>query len=759
MQRNFTKKLLGCVTLICIFLQYRSLGQEPKTKYENWKDYYSFWNAKKLAKTSDRVYCASNNALCYFDIAEKTIHKISKLNGLSDVGIKTIACNDSDKTLIVGYENGNIDIITEDATTNIVDIKLKQINNNKSINDIKFMAGKAFLATTFGIVVIDYKKAQIEDTYILNSTGEYVNVSMIGTDVDHKTLYVATSNGVYKGIYGLKNLADFSNWEKIDAFGSVNYNAIAYFYGTVYANYYNNNINNIKDTLFEYKNGIKKLFKQQYEFVNNLKISNNQLIVADQKSITVFDSTLYIKNKVDTTNYYYAAFRDAEIADESHLWIADANFGMLNTVNFWPTIPAGPLSDFSSSINYNNGYLYVTNGNAWYYYLTKLSRMNIETFDWKGFYNWETNDALQIAFVPGDSLHYYVATWVSGVLEGTSWNGISNIYYTKNSILKDAIATLTVDSDKNLFIASSRTELPFTVYTANKKWYSWTYPSFPSSLLVNYLTIDKNGYKWVVSEHGIFAFDDKKTLLDKSDDDYNFIPLKDSDGEDVAGSAYSMAIDKNDVLWVGTQNGLAFYPSASSVFGDSNPRMSRSKITINGVVDYILATQDVLCIEVDAANRKWIGTNTGLYLVSSNGTEVLEHYTVDNSPLPSNSINALKIVHEKSLLFIATTKGLVSLNIGVKLPSEDYSHISIYPNPVKHDYTGQITIDGLMDNSIIKIMDVNGNLVYETQSQGGIAFWSGLNVRGKRVASGVYFVVCTSSDNEQKTVAKLVFIN
>lgn len=166
---------------------------------------------------------------------------------------------------------------------------------------------------------------------------------------------------------------------------------------------------------------------------------------------------------------------------------------------------------------------------------------------------------------------------------------------------------------------------------------------------------------------------------------------------------------------------------------------------------------------VDASNRKWIGTNdSGVYLVSENGDEIISNFNVSNSPLSTNTITAVYADPNSNSVFFATLEGLFEYSSGTSPARPDYSDVYAYPNPVEPGYTGWITIKGLMDSSLVKIMDSGMHLVYQTTSQGGMALWDGCTLNGARVKSGVYYVLASTSDDtstEGDVVAKILVVN
>jgi hypothetical protein len=168
----------------------------------------------------------------------------------------------------------------------------------------------------------------------------------------------------------------------------------------------------------------------------------------------------------------------------------------------------------------------------------------------------------------------------------------------------------------------------------------------------------------------------------------------------------------------------------------------------------------VQAIAVDDANRKWIATaNSGVFLMSEDGTKQIYHFDESNSPLFNNDVRTIAINHKTGEVYFGTAKGIIEFRGDATEGNEDCSGMYAFPNPVKPDYEGPIAIKGMMENSTVKITDVSGTLVYEVKSEGGQALWFGKNFKGERVSTGVYMAFCTNEDGSQKCVTKILFIN
>ena len=301
-------------------------------------------------------------------------------------------------------------------------------------------------------------------------------------------------------------------------------------------------------------------------------------------------------------------------------------------------------------------------------------------------------------------------------------------------------------------------------------WFALNYPKSNNPTLGKIVISNLNpNQKWIPSARhtpGIFIWDDKGTLTDQSDDENTF--LSSFNDIDNVGSKitptnfFCLEQDKNGVFWAGTDIGPLLFYNPSRAF-DEDYTCSRVKIPRNdgtGLADYLLQNEKVKAIAIDGANRKWIGTETsGLYLMSENGQETIRHFTTSNSPLLSNNIMSLAINPISGEVFIGTNNGLISFQGDAAEGSNIYNNVYAYPNPVRENYNGIITITGLIAKTQVKITDLNGNLIYQTISNGSIATWNGKDVHGRKVNSGIYMAICANEDGTQSAITKIMVIN
>ena len=276
------------------------------------------------------------------------------------------------------------------------------------------------------------------------------------------------------------------------------------------------------------------------------------------------------------------------------------------------------------------------------------------------------------------------------------------------------------------------------------------------------IVIDQSNQIWMILPrgNGLLVFNDNGNIDNTS---YEIMPISNATGHGALASnyIYSIAVDQGGEIWVGTDAGVSVFYNPGNVFTGSNYDSQQILVNEGGFIQPLLASEIVSAIAVDGANRKWIGTqNSGVYLMSADGTEQLLNFNTDNSPLFSNTINSIAINQQTGEVFFGTDQGIESYKGTATNGGPTFSDtITVYPNPVPSGYNGTIAVKGLAQNSDIKITDVSGTLVYSTTAEGGQAIWNGKNFAGDRAQTGVYLVFCASSDGSKRLVAKILFIN
>ncbi|MEN8958039.1 MAG: T9SS type A sorting domain-containing protein, partial [Flavobacteriales bacterium] len=249
------------------------------------------------------------------------------------------------------------------------------------------------------------------------------------------------------------------------------------------------------------------------------------------------------------------------------------------------------------------------------------------------------------------------------------------------------------------------------------------------------------------------------TPLDESDDQFRLIDNAVENGS-LEFNATAIAEELDEEIWIGTERGIYVIYNPEDLFEeDGEIEAQRIKIEQDGNIEFLLENEFITAIAIDGGNRKWIGTqSSGVFVLSPDGIDQIHQFTLENSPLLSNTINDIAIDEETGEVFFSTDQGLVSYKGIATKPKEAFIDVYAYPNPVPPGYSGTIGIKGLMFNTDIRITDITGNTVYAAKSLGGQATWDGNKLDGTRASSGVYLVFLTNEDGTSDEVTKILFM-
>jgi len=283
-------------------------------------------------------------------------------------------------------------------------------------------------------------------------------------------------------------------------------------------------------------------------------------------------------------------------------------------------------------------------------------------------------------------------------------------------------------------------------------------PEIGSDVFLGDVVASRQGFVWAILPrgNGLLVFDYNETLDNINDDSYRLLTNEEGEGGLPSMVIYSIEADLDGEMWVGTLQGVAVFFAPDGMFTSENFDAQQILIEQDGNIQILLETEQINCIEIDGANRKWIGTaSSGVYLLSEDGLNQIHHFTESNSPILSNNIFDISIDHSSGEVFFATERGVISFNSTATNFVEEIEAVTVYPNPVRETYEGTITIDGLAFETDVKVTDVSGNLVFSTRSNGGRANWDGTGLDGQRVTTGVYLIFCTNQDGRDGKSTRL----
>ncbi|MBT7726630.1 MAG: hypothetical protein HN702_04470 [Flavobacteriales bacterium] len=692
----------------------------------SWQEHLSFQNAKCIVEVENNIYCATENGLFYYNKDDYTINRLNKINGLSDIGISSLAYDKENKMVVIAYNNTNIDLIKDDGIINIPDIKLKEITGNKEINNITINNDIAYLSCSFGLVLIDLEKEEIKDTYKIGEGGNFVSIN--DCYIDDTCVFVGTSDGAYFADKNSNSLFDFNSWTKHPSYPSEVSEIIVTSWGI--------------------------LFNNQYPYVK-VRNSNEYYLEIGNVNISIYQNGNIISELIADSNF--TNIQDAWIDKENILWIADSVNSLMKYENFFyhSTVkPNGPASNSIHKINILNDNLTLLHNQE----KNSISESS-DMIEWE-IKNYNENI---ISSVKIGNQTFYGSS--SNSLIGVENNVVTNYSLQNTNNVVDSnenIVSLLTDTDNNLWGTKSHSAAPLFCKTNQDEWIAFNMPFVANqSTEIGEMIIDDYGQKWGIrTNNGLFVYNNNNTIWDKSDDQFTKITTGLGSGNLPNNYVYCLANDLEGNIWVGTKEGVCVFYSPSSVFSGYNFDAQQIIVEENGFGQYLLNAEIVYTIAIDGGNRKWIGTlGSGLFLLSEDGTEEIFHFTDENSPLLSNTILDIEINHETAEVFIATDKGLMSFRSDATQSSQHPDDLHIFPNPVRESYNGIITINGLAYESNVKITDVGGNLVFETNSEGGTAIWNGSDINNNRVGTGVYLVLSSDKYGREKTIGKILFIH
>lgn len=764
---------------------------------EGWNSHFSYEaDITSLIQNENIIYALTDGKLFLYNYSDESLDEYIKESG--NTNITHIAYNSNQECLFITRSDANIDLLYDNLSyKNIPDLKNYTAQNiDKTINSIYIEEDLAYLATNFGFTIIDVKNTIIKESGIFN-------IPFYSICSNDNFLYASTANGIYTVDKNL-NIMDFSNWKQFP---------VSNFYNGKEYKFEDNEIRNItffKDKLYFsipaktepakpaafyiMENAANvELLEISGEYLTFLKTDNNHLItIAPGRCRDYEDLSQYITINIENTQ---ALIPNGNKQEEYWLASSGNNLSLIKNIDSGIEFtkqyirPQGPASNFPFSQTFANNQLIVTGGGFYsnrYNYpasisIFKNSKWNNASqntiYKESGIY---AQDFVYAISDPLNPSRIFASSWGEGLYEFEN-NRFMKLYDNTNSTIRELVTEddyrttrvsgMAFDKNNNLWLLNSMVKDVVNVYRKDGEWTSLYYPEISYYMKTNpkNIFIDKYSNKWIttiIEEDYIFIFNENGTISDTSDDRYKFINkdefVDQNNNRLSVSNINSITQDNNGTIWIGTDKGPFKIYNSSDIFNKSSIPFNKIYIdsgTGSGSVTGLLEDVTINAIAIDGANRKWIATQSnGVYLLNSNDSEILEHFTTESSPLPSDNIISLCIEPNNGVIYLGSDRGLMSYSTGVTSGADNFSNVYVYPNPVRPEYTGVITIKGLKSNSRIKITDVKGNLIIEGTSLGGQYQWNGLNHKGRQVDTGVYLVFGSSENGSEGVVTKIMIV-
>ena len=733
-----------------------------------WQGYFSYNDIRDVSQSATTIFAASENALFSKNSSTNQIKTTNTIDGLSGQTIVSLYYSPTSNKTLVGYENGLMTVINEadGSMLNVVDIINKQLPANiKKINHFMEYNGIVYVSCDFGIVQFNLATMLFGDTYFIGNNGAEISVSQ--TAVFNGFIYASTIDGIRKADIANKNLIDFNQWTQI-ATGS--WSSIETFDTELIAI-------NATGNIHKYNSGSNSFtsYLQLPQAAVDMRTSENYLLITTLNSVYIYNKQMILVRQINSSQIIETTVSfTCATTIEDKIYIGTKENGIYTTTisvssAFENTMPSGPSRNNIFALQTTATSLWAVYGDYDLFYNPyPKDSYGISKFSEKGWLNIPYQQVLgaksliRVGINPSNENEVYIGSYDAGMLKIE--NDIPNVLYNPTNSAIEAIANtndvwingLVFDKSGNLWMNNSQVDNAIKVLKTDGTWQSFSTQSIignPKNTTYGRMSIDKNGTKWTGTiNNGLVGFNEKGNVFKKITvgADTGNLP-----NEDVRVAA----VDNNNQLWIGTSKGLRVLSNVTSFLTEDKLTTKPIIILEDNLAQELMYEQFITDIVVDGANNKWIGTtDSGVFLVSPNGQETKYHFTITNSPLPSNSINDIEINNITGEVFIATTKGMISFKGTATSANEDLNNVYVYPNPVRPDFEGTVKIAGLLNKATVKITDIEGNLVYETTSEGGTIEWDTTAFGKHKVASGVYMIFVSASDGIETKVKKVMII-
>ena len=753
------------------------LSAQSDQRIGQWKSFMSHSTGNFVTQSPSHIYFGTNGGLAAIDKTNEEIEFITRVEGLSGLAVQSMTWDYKHHQLLIAYTTSNLDIYNPETgeVTNFPDImRNTRIIGDRFIYRIYMPEGSdfAYLACGFGIVELDLKKKEFGFT-------TFTGIPVYEVTLFQNKLYAATESGIYQIIYDKTkvNPSDFGQWAPVPAFGTSPFTAVATFNGKIYFG--------SGEQVWSWDGTVNPSvvinqpgFKVQY-----LSPGADQLLAGYQCPNNC-DGALYKLDKQNSVVRLDASCVPRPIYgivdDQGRGWFADrfqafrSNAALTQPCSF--KYFNTPLTPNSTDIALAGDRIYVAAGgiNASYNYLFRGDGFfSYVDGIWRSYHrgnnevirNADLVDMYKLMSDPGSNL-LYVATYWGGLMQcdmTNAANPVIKIFDKSNSSLQGAqgdvartrVGGLTFDRKGNLWMSNYLAERPISVMKTDGTWKSFSVPTGPNLLAC---VTDSSGFLWFsVINQGLIVYDPGENIDLTSDDRIRVFNNSNSVME--SNIINTLATDLDGSTWVGTNNGVYVFECGESVF-DPDCKGSKRIVIQQGLGSNLLNGEDVQAIAIDGANRKWFGSRNGIFVQSATGDQQIARYTFDNSPLFDNLITVLRYDPQAGIMYVGTGSGIQSIRTDATAGSRSnaFSEIYAFPNPVRPDYTGPITLQGIRRNSNIKVTDFNGQVVHQGKSNGGTYVWNGTDLVGNRIVSGVYFVLISAGDGFEKPDTQVVKI-
>lgn len=748
------RQILSITFLICCL----SLFAQNNTPTYTWRMHLPYNSVRQIVEVDRTLYVLAEVGLYSFDLVSGESSMLTKVDGFAESKVSSFGYSEAARTLIIVYENGNIDLLKDNKIINLPGLKRASVGGQKFMYETSVVDSKAYLATSFGVVVVDLAKQLISADYQNLGAGG-TTLEVFSSYVFNDTLYLATDEGIkYAPAYDSRvNLQNFETWKTNTTYKK-----------TRMLRAFNNHLVFVNDsTLIRYASGTYTFLEEGVKRDYKSMVSNHdKLVVCRWEGVVLFNSLFVPEEKNEP-------FMEYAILDyQSNLWFGGFYRGLMKK---WPDgriegfIPPGPYGLTTYDMQGYENSMYVTAGGHTGAYGPSYVSFGYYIYEDGQWVNRNLQDPVVGTMI--DFTNIYINQNSGDVYLGSFGSGLAQLknkvpvqrYTSANSTMKAAVETreialgMTLDSKGTLWVSNYETEMPLLARRKDGTWQKYDV----GTNRIGEMVTDEQDNIWMLAPRlstlGLVVVKDNENGSVKA----RLLTTGDKSGGLPNNNVKAIVRDKDGEIWVGTETGIAVFYRPDLVFDEqqrANADAQQIIIDDGSDIGYLLEKEVINDLKVDGGNRKWAATNNGAWLIAEDGTSILKHFTASNSPLPSNEVNCIGIVPNTGEVFFGTTQGITSYRGDATEAGSTHQSTLVFPNPVHSSYEGPITITGLPEDATVKIADVAGRVVYELVATGGTAVWNGLNFNGQKPQTGVYLIYSANKDDEEALVTKLLIV-
>lgn len=713
-----------------------------------WRTHFSYQQGRLVCLAGEKVYCAAQNGLFFFDQENTSLNVLSKLDGLGDVGVSAMDYQEAEDLLILAYKSSLVEVLSPERIASFS--LLQESGDNEQINAVLLNDNLAYLATSLGVRVLEIDtKGEIEisirESYTrLSNEGEPLSIYDVAILED--SIFLATEEGVIANSLDPNvNRQDFASWRRFGISENLPIRYVEQDGESVFAAVDGKGV-------YAWSDGRWMLTELLAEGpFSSFNASNGQLVAVANRQIYMWGETL---STINTPNP-----SEAVIDDEGVLWVADASQGLIkiNQAGQEQLLPSGPLSDDIYSLHFANENMFLLLDS------TEAGFAIFKEGKWNNYFPARLNNRLSLSalvdvdYLPAEQA-YYFASLGSGLIRWDGNDTFTAITTTSGeSSLSNNMVSSVLAKNNQLWLSTYDALSSLHLYDPEEgSWQSFV-PNglagqFPVEMVLVY-----NDMPWFLSSRqGADSRTGSELIAFDVANNTSLQVRSNVAAADLPGSEFTdVIVDREGQVWLTGNEGVTYFPTPIDIF--SFPNGSAVKPVFEN--QFLLFGEYITSIAVDGGNRKWIGTQDGAWLFNETGEELVHHFVSDNSPLPSDNVLDISVNDKSGEVFFLTDQGVVSYRGVATQGKETQQTVKVFPNPVPAAFDGQVGIEGLVTDANVKITTISGTLVRELEAEGGTAVWDVRDYNGSRVGTGVYLIFSASADGSQTFIAKVAVIN